>query len=93
MARISVLRLGLAFGGVVGLLHLLWALLVMVQAAQPVLDFVLWTHFIQPVLKVDEFAPATAVILVTVTGGVGFLAGCVLATIWNALHRPHAENV
>jgi hypothetical protein len=90
MRKISAMRLGLALGAVVGFGHICWAVLVATGWAQAVLDFVLWMHFIKPVLQVGPFVPATALILVVVTSGAGFVGGVVLGAAWNWLHRADA---
>ena len=74
-------------GAVVGLWHLSWALLVAFGWAQPVIDFILWMHFIKPVYVVQGFNLTTAVILVVVTTVMGFVVGWVFGTLWNWLHR------
>jgi hypothetical protein len=86
MQKISPMKLGLAMGVVVGLGYLCWAVLVAAGWAQAMRDFMLWGHFIGPVLQVGPLAPATAAILVAFTGGAGFVAGVALGTIWNSLH-------
>ena len=93
MRTISALKLGIAVSAVVGSLHLAWALLVMAQWAQPVIDFVFWMHFVRPAFRVEAFDPATAAILVAITSAVGFVGGYALGLALNWLRRPHAENL
>ena len=93
MRTVNALNLGVAVGALVGFLHLAWALLVMAQFAQPVIDFVFWIHFVRPAFRVEPFDPGRAAILVVVTGFVGFVGGYALGLALNWLHRPHAENL
>jgi len=92
MQKINPVKLGLALGGVVGLWHLCWAVLVAVGWAQPVLDFLLWMHFIEPAFHVGPFAATTAFVLVAVTGAVGFVGGLFLAAAWNWLNRADVRS-
>jgi hypothetical protein len=92
MQKINALNLGLALGAVVGLWHVCWAVLVALGWAQALIDFILWMHFINPVLHVGPFVPGTAAILIVVTSATGFVAGYLLATAWNWLHRGPAAG-
>ena len=93
MRTISALNLGLAVGGLLGFFHLTWALLVMGQFAQPVIDFVFWMHFIRPAFRVEAFDPGTGAILVIVTSAVGFAGGYALGRALNWLQLPQAEGL
>ncbi len=86
MRAISTVKAGFALGFVLGLFHLGWALLVSAGAAQPVIDFILRLHFIEPFIHVQAFDLGTAGLLVAVTSAIGFLSGVVLALVWNRLH-------
>lgn len=78
-------RIGIVAGALIGGWHLLWALLVLLNGAQPILDFIFWAHMIDPVYKVKAFDPAAAGILIVFTFVVGYLFGFVGALIWNRL--------
>jgi hypothetical protein len=86
--RLDVGKTGLALGGAIAAWHMLWALLVAIGAAQVILDFVFWMHFIKPVYLVEPFEVGRAVVLIFATGVIGLASGAGFALIWNALHKP-----
>lgn len=86
MRAINPVKAGVALGLVMGLFHLAWAVLVAIGWAQPIIDFVLKLHFIQPFVQIQPFDPATAASLVGLTAAVGFVIGAALALAWNQLH-------
>jgi hypothetical protein len=86
MQTIHPNRAGLTLAAVLGGWHLGWALLVALGWAQPVIDFILRLHFIQPVYVVGEFSAAIAAALVAVTALIGYAGGFTAAALWNRLH-------
>ena len=84
---VSPLRCGFALGALVALWHLVWSGLVAVGAAQTVLDFILWIHFLKVPVTLQPFSLPIAAVLVAVTFVLGFLLGYVFAALWNWLHR------
>ena len=76
-------RLGLVLGGLYGLWHLTWSLLVVIGLAKPLLDLVLHLHFLQVTYTVASFNVVTALGLIIVTSAVGYLMGYVLGLLWN----------
>lgn len=85
--KVSPVRVGVSLGALIGLWHLVWSGLVAMGLAKPLLDFMLWIHFIQLDIPFAPFDPALAAVLVGVTSAVGFGFGWVFAMVWNALHR------
>lgn len=84
MKIINPFKLGAASGAVLGGLHVIWALLVAVGLAQPLLDLILEGHFILPALRVGVFDLATACGMVAVAAAIGFVAGYLLAICINS---------
>ena len=87
MKRVDAHSVGLAFGAFLGLWHTFWALLVLVGAAQWLLDFIFRLHMIAPPYHVTAFNLITAVSLVLVTALVGYIGGFVIGIIWNRCAR------
>jgi hypothetical protein len=85
--HLNVGKAGLVLATVVGGFHLCWTILIALGWAQAVIDFVFWMHFIKPLYVIEPFEFARAVMLVAMTGGMGFLMGSVFALVWNALHK------
>ena len=80
---LNVNRCALTSAMVLASVHLSWALLVAVGYAQPLVDLILWLHFIKPTFVVEAFEPSRAVLLVIGTGSIGYGMGALFATIWN----------
>jgi hypothetical protein len=80
-------KVGLVLGGVIGGWHVVWALLVVLGWAQPILDFIFWAHMIKPVYLVKGFDPIAAIALIAITSVVGYVLGFIGAVIWNRLNR------
>ena len=85
---LDVGKAGIVLATVTSGFHFCWSVLVALGWAQPVIDFVLWAHFIKPVYVIEPFEFARAATLVVITAGIGFLLGSAFALVWNALHRP-----
>jgi hypothetical protein len=80
-------KVGLVFAAVIGGWHLIWAVLVLLGWAQPIIDFIFWAHMIQPVYVIKPFNPSAALTLIIMTAATGYVFGFVGATIWNKLSR------
>lgn len=86
-SKLNANRAGIAVGAIIGGWHLLWSFLVALGWAQPVIDFIFWMHFIKSVYVVGTFNAGIAIVLIVITGGIGYGIGCVFAVLWNRLHR------
>ena len=76
-------KTGLVLGSLAALMHLLWSLMVAMGLAQWWMDWVFSLHFLNNPFTVGSFDIVTALILIVVTGIVGFVVGWVFSTIWN----------
>ena len=83
MKRVSSHSLGLAFGTFLGLWHAFWAFLVLVGAAQWLIDFIFHLHMIAPPYHITGFSIVTAAELILVTGAIGYISGAAIGLIWN----------
>lgn len=83
---LSPVKTGVVLGLLLGACHFLWALLVAIGWAQPLMDFVFWLHLIKPVYVIEPFQIGIAALLVIVTATIGFVIGYIFAVLWNWLH-------
>lgn len=83
---LSPVKTGLVLALFLGAWHFLWALLVALGWAQPLIDFVFWLHLIKPVYVIEPFQIGIAALLVIITGTIGFVIGYIFAALWNWLH-------
>ncbi len=83
----NVRKAGIVLGTVIAGWHLCWSTLVAIGWAQPVIDFVLWMHFIKPIYLIEPFELMRAAVLVCTSAIIGFAAGAAFALVWNAWRR------
>jgi hypothetical protein len=81
--RVNALNVGLVFGAFLALWHACWSTLVALGWAQPVINFVLWAHFMKLPIQIDPFDIARAAILVGVTFVAGLTIGWIIGLFWN----------
>lgn len=81
--KLDPLKTGLGLGSLIAAMHLVWSILVALGLAQGWMDWVLSLHFLNNPYTVGSFDFVTALILIVVTGMVGFVVGWVFANIWN----------
>lgn len=89
MRHINPAKAGLAVGVVIGLWHFMWATLVAVGWAKPLMDFLLRLHFLQLRYEMAPFVLSTAALLVAITFAVGAAFGIVFALVWNWFSGPY----
>jgi hypothetical protein len=80
-------KTGIALGCFVAFAHFVWALLVGLNLAQPWMSWVLGLHFLDNPFNFRPFDLVTAVLLIIVTGIVGYVMGWVFAYVWNWTHK------
>lgn len=87
MHKLNPTKVGLALGGLFGLIHLVWSVLVALNWGQPLLDFIFKLHMIHPVYTVGPFNMGIAVMLIVITAIIGYIVGHVFTLIWNKVHK------
>ena len=87
MGDVNANKTGVVFAVLLGGWHLLWALLVAAGWAQAAMNFVFWTHFINPVYVIQPFNLGIALTLIAFTSAIGYVTGYVLAYLWNWMHK------
>ena len=80
-------KLGLVVGGLLGIWHLIWVLLVAFGVAQKVYNYILKLHMLRIPITVLKFDFWTAVQLIVITAVFGYIMGWVIAWLWNWAHR------
>lgn len=84
--HINPTKTGIALGGLVGGLHLVWAVLVALVWAQPLVNFSAWAHMVSVPVVVKDFELTAAVTVIVVAALVGYVVGNIFARIWNYAH-------
>lgn len=87
MKNVSYHKLGVVLGGFLALFHAIWALLVLTGVAKPLLDWILGMHFLNFTYSIDPFSLGKALMLVIITGVVGYLCGLIIGWLWNLAHK------
>ena len=85
--HINPVKTGLAVGTLAGVLHLIWAFIVMIGWAQPIIAFSMWAHMVSMPVVVKAFDFSAAIALVVVASIAGYIVGFIFARIWNRSHR------
>jgi len=80
-------KTGLALGGLMGLWHFVWGLLVAFGIAQMLLDLIYSLHFMNNPFTVKSFDVMLWISLVVVTAVVGYIFGYTFAIIWNKVNK------
>ncbi len=87
MNNVNSHKLGLVVGGMAAFMHLLWALMVLVGLAKPLMNWFMGLHFLTAPHSVNPFSFGKALMLVVMAGVVGYLFGFVFGSFWNLAHR------
>lgn len=87
MNPVNANKIGLVVGGLLAIFHAIWALMVLIRVAKPFMDWLLGLHFMALQYSITPFGFGRALLLVIVTGIIGYVMGFVLGWLWNAAHR------
>lgn len=74
-------------GAFATVMHAIWSLMVLLGLAEPYLNLMLGLHFLNNPFTISTFSLTTALMLIVVTFGVGYVVGYVFAVVWNKLHQ------
>ena len=80
-------RLGLVLGILFALMHAAWAMLIALGVGKPLIDLVLFLHFINVLFQTTGFTFVNAIFLIVLTFVSGYILGWVFAALWNLLSR------
>jgi hypothetical protein len=80
-------KFALALGSFVGVMHLMWAILVAIGFAGPLLNFIYEMHFLQIPFSIAPFSFGRALSLIVVSFAVAYAVGIIFGTIWNKVHK------
>lgn len=72
-------------GVFVASIHAVWSIVVALGLGQVYLDWILGLHFIRNPFVVMPFQFSTALVLIVVTFGVGYILGWVGSIFWNKM--------
>lgn len=87
MTQVNSHKVGIVFGGLFAIWHAIWAVMVFMGIAKPFMDWILGLHFLNFQYSVDPFAFSGALMLVIVTGIIGYIIGFIFGWLWNLAHR------
>ena len=85
--KLNPQKTALAVGAFFGLGHAVWGILVAMNLATPLLDWIFGLHFLNNPYSVQPFDAAKWVTLVLVTAVVGYVVGYVFSLLWNKVHK------
>jgi hypothetical protein len=77
---------GLIVGSFFAGIHLLWAILVLIGIAQPLLDFTCRLYFTNNPFTVGKFEILAAIELIVFTFALGYITGWLLALLCEKIH-------
>ncbi len=85
--KLNPSKVALTLGVLIGGFHLLWAVLVALGLAQPLLGFIFSIHMLANPYQVTGFDVTKAGMLVVITSAVGYGVGYIFANVWNKVHK------
>ena len=87
MNTINSHKIGLVFAGLMAIWHAMWSIMVLVGFAKPFMDFILGLHFMTFQYNINPFNLLNALMLIIVTGIIGYIMGYIFGWLWNMAHR------
>jgi hypothetical protein len=84
--KMNPMKVGLVFGLFFSIVHLLWALLIASQYAQPFMQWILKLHFLSIPYTILPFNFMTAIMLVIVMAIIGYIFGFLFAWTVNSVY-------
>ncbi len=87
MHHLNPSKVGAALGVLFGGWHAVWSAFVAFGWAGPLLNFVFWAHMLSQPYVVQPFDFTTAIVLVVITTGIGYVVGYCFALLSNRVHR------
>lgn len=85
--KLKPTQTALAVGVFTGVMHAIWSAVVMLGLAQMYMDWILGLHFVNNPYRVQAFTWNKALMLVAITGVIGYAVGYIFAVVWNKLHQ------
>jgi len=79
-------KLGMVFAILAGGVHVVWSLVVFLGLGQPLLNFIFWAHMVSVPFHVGLFSITASLSLIAITAALGYLAGCIVGTVWNKVY-------
>ncbi len=80
-------KFGLVLGSFAAFVHLVWAVLVALNWAQPLSDFVHRMHFLNNTMSVMPFDFGRALLLIVIAFVMGNVVGNIFAFFWNKINK------
>lgn len=84
---LDVHHVGLTIGGLLGLIHFAWSIVVALGLAQGLIHFIFRLHMIQPSHVVLPFSLGSAIGLIALTSLIGYIVGNGGARLWNRVQK------
>lgn len=80
-------KVGLALGSFAAFLHVIWAILVALNWAEPLLDFVYRMHFLQNPFTFMPFDLGRSLLLIILAFIIGNIMGNLFSFFWNRVNK------
>lgn len=80
-------KTGLVLGSFVAFLHLVWSILIALDWAYPLQNFIYKMHSMNNPYVIEPFDIVRSIELIVITFFVGYIAGNVFAFFWNKIYK------